>query len=114
MRPSQHQARFAKSTIADLAWCCDGRIFTTATYGGLTNWSVESDAPRHHFEHDGSCLAIAWSPDEKYLAAGNQDATLHFWRRPVGDDAQMWGYLSKVRELSWDRTSRFLATGGAP
>ncbi len=26
----------------------------------------------------------------------------------------MWGYATKVRELSWDRTSRFLATGGGP
>ena len=104
----------AKSTIADLAWSRDGRTFTTAAYGGLTQWSADADEPCHHFEHEGSCLAIAWSPDEKFVAAGNQDATIHFWRRPDGDDAQMFGYLGKVRELSWDRTSRFLATGGAP
>ena len=104
----------AKSTIADLKWSRDGRAFTTAAYGGLTQWSPERDDARHRFEHEGSCLAIAWSPDEKFVAAGNQDATIHFWRRPKGDDSQMFGYLSKVRELSWDRTSRFLATGGAP
>ena len=104
----------ARSTIADLKWSRDGRRFTTATYGGVTQWSTDSDTPRQHFEHEGSCLAIAWSPDEKFVAAGNQDATIHFWRRPIGDDSEMSGYLSKVRELSWDRTSRFLATGGAP
>ena len=30
----------------------------------------------------------------------------------TGDDLQMSGYPTKVRELSWDATSRYLATGG--
>ena len=29
-------------------------------------------------------------------------------------DLQMWGYRTKVRELGWDFTSRYLATGGSP
>ena len=31
-----------------------------------------------------------------------------------GEDLMMSGYPIKVRELSWDRTSRLLATGGGP
>ena len=30
----------------------------------------------------------------------------------TGDDLEMSGYPTKVRELSWDATSRYLATGG--
>ena len=32
----------------------------------------------------------------------------------TGEDLQMSGYPLKVRELSWDHQSRFLATGGGP
>ena len=55
---------------------------------------------------------MAWSPDGKVLAHGNQDATVHFWYAQTGTDLQMSGYPTKVRELGWDFTSRYLATGG--
>ena len=57
---------------------------------------------------------MAWSPDGKLLAHGNQDSTVHFWFAESGKELQMSGFPSKVRELSWDCTSRYLATGGAP
>jgi WD40 repeat protein len=62
----------------------------------------------------GSPLAMAWSPDAKILAHGNQDATIHFWYFDTANDLQMWGYRSKIRELAWDFSSRYLATGGSP
>jgi WD40 repeat protein len=39
---------------------------------------------------------------------------VHFWIASSGKDLQMWGYPTKVRELAWDATSRYLATGGGP
>jgi WD40 repeat protein len=39
---------------------------------------------------------------------------VHFWITATGKDLQMWGYPTKVRELSWDAPSRYLATGGGP
>jgi WD40 repeat protein len=62
----------------------------------------------------GSTLVVAWSPDGRYIATGDQDATVHFWVVKSGEDLQMWGYPTKVRELSWDGASRYLATGGGP
>jgi WD40 repeat protein len=100
------------STVADLTWCPSGEL-TAAAYGGLWIWPTALTTP-HHLEWKGSCLTAAWSPDGKVIAAGNQDATIHFWRYPNGTNAQMWGYPAKVRELAWDRRSRYLATGGAP
>jgi WD40 repeat protein len=58
-------------------------------------------------------LVVAWSPDGKYIATGDQDSTVYFWIVQRGQDLQMYGYPTKVRELSWDSTSRYLATGGS-
>ena len=48
------------------------------------------------------------------LAPGDQDSTVHFWTVKTGTDLMMSGYPTKVKELSWDGSSRYLATGGGP
>ncbi len=100
------------STVADLAWRPGVLELTSAAYGGVSFWSPQSAARVRHFGWKGSVLALAWSPDGRFLATGDQDSTVHFWVAATGQDLQMSGYPTKVRELSWDHTSRFLATGG--
>jgi WD40 repeat protein len=102
------------STIAALAWSPRGREFVAAGYGGVTFFRPDADQPLNQFAWKSSILAIAWSPDGKMLAGGGQDATVHFWYVKSGEDLQMAGYSTKVRELSWDSTSQYLATGGGP
>lgn len=119
------------STIADLGWLPGtGRvrpldqaadaaesdnscpILAIATYGGLTLRRPDRAEPLGQYAWRGSTLVIAWSPDGNYIATGDQDSTVHFWITRTGQDLQMWGYPTKVRELAWDATSRYLATGG--
>ena len=102
----------AAGTIADVAWSPRGKEFVTAGFGGVTFYRPDADGPVNRFEWKGSLLALAWSPDGTMLAGGGLDATVHFWYVKTGEDLQMAGYPTKVRELSWDPTSRFLATGG--
>ncbi|MFO0876510.1 MAG: WD40 repeat domain-containing protein [Gemmataceae bacterium] len=103
------------STIADLAWRPRSAELAVAAYGGVTRWSLEteSDQPIAHLAWKGSILKLAWSPDGKQLAHGNQDATVHFWEIATGEELQMAGYPLKVRELCWDPTGTYLATSGA-
>lgn len=102
------------STIADLAWKPGSRELTTAHYGGLSIWATDQDRDEPAVRHvwQGSTLVIAWSPDKKYIATGDQDSTVHFWIARTGKDLQMFGYPTKVRELAWNCGSRYLATGG--
>jgi WD40 repeat protein len=100
------------ATIADVKWNAKGREFAAGGYGGVTLFTPDADAPRAHFEWRGSVLALAWSPDGKFIAGGAQDASVHFWHTKDGKDLEMTGYPQKVRELSWDATSTYLATGG--
>lgn len=127
------EVRDHPSTIADIAWMpgtgrvrpLDGLatppdpagsrpILAVATYGGLTIRRPDHDVPLGRYAWKGSTLVIAWSPDGRYIATGDQDATVHLWVTRTGQDLQMWGYPTKVRELAWDATSRYLATGGSP
>lgn len=100
------------STIASIAWKPASQLLTTASYSRLAIYAVGLDTAQRQFEWKGSILKIAWSPNGKYVATGDQDSTVHFWFEKTGKDLQMWGYPTKVRELSWDATSRYLATGG--
>lgn len=102
------------ATIADIAWQPRAEILATASYGQLTLYRLNADKPYRRFEWKGSMLALAWSPNGQYVATGDQDATVHFWNVKKGDDLMMSGYPSKVKELSWDSSSRWLATGGGP
>ncbi len=102
-------------TVTDLAWRPGTQLLAVLAYGAATTYDpVLGVEPVKRFEWKGSPLRMAWSPDGNVLAHGNQDATVHFWYYQSGADLQMYGYPTKVRELSWDFSSRFLATGGGP
>ncbi len=100
------------STIASIAWKPGTQFLTTAAYSQLAIYTPGGEKAHRRFEWKGSILKIAWSPNGKFVATGDQDSTVHFWYDKTGKDLQMWGYPTKVRELSWDATSRYLATGG--
>jgi WD40 repeat protein len=100
------------STVADIQWKPGTLELASAAYGELTLWNPDKTEPIRVCKWKGSMLVLAWSPDGKYIATGDQDSTVHFWIMQTGEDLMMSGYPTKVRELAWDHTSRFLATGG--
>ncbi len=107
-----HQCPDHQSTISGIQWKPRVKQLASIAYGGVTLWDPQQSEAVRRLEWVGSSLVIAWSPDGKYIATGDQDSTVHFWIMSTGDDLQMSGYPTKVRELSWDATSRYLATGG--
>jgi WD40 repeat protein len=102
-------------TVMDLKWRPGTNHLTLLAYGAATTYDPFAGAePVKMLAWKGSPLVMAWSPDGKILAHGNQDSTVHFWYYDAARDLQMWGYRTKVRELAWDFSSRYLATGGGP
>jgi WD40 repeat protein len=108
----QQELGLHKASIADMAWHPYKPQFLTASYGEVRLWNAETLEQLESLAYQGSILKLAMSPNGRILATGNQDATVHFWRLQEDRDSQMWGYPRKVRELSWNRDSRYLATGG--
>jgi WD40 repeat protein len=109
-----HELPDHPATISDLQWRPRTGELTSATYGGVALWDVRTGAQTRRLEWKGSVLALAWAPTGEHLAHGNQDATVHYWVMKTGQDLQMSGYPTKVREVCWDGTSTYLATGGGP
>jgi WD40 repeat protein len=100
-------------TVMDLKWRPGTNHLTLLAYGAATTYDpFAGTEPVKMLGWKGSPLAMAWSPDGRILAHGNQDSTVHFWYYDDARDLQMWGYKTKVRELAWDFSSRYLATGG--
>jgi WD40 repeat protein len=100
------------STVADIQWKPNTLELASASYGQIALFHPDRAEPVRSLKWKGSQLVLAWSHDGKHLATGDQDSTVHFWIMKTGEDLMMSGYPVKVRELSWDHTSRYLATGG--
>ena len=100
------------STIADIQWKPGTRELASAAYGQIALFHPDRAEAVRSLKWKGSQLVLAWSPDGQHLATGDQDSTVHFWIMKTGEDLMMSGYPTKVKELSWDFTSRYLATGG--
>jgi len=101
------------ATVSDLAWRPRSNLLAVAAYGGVTLYDPAQPDPLKTFAWKGAPLRLAWSPNGEVLAHGNQDATVHFWYADTAEDLQMSGFATKVRELSWENSSRYLATGGS-
>lgn len=101
-------------SIGAVAWDLKGRELISAGFGGVRFWSTDADEPVREIEERSAFLVLALSPEGKDLAAGSQDASVHFWQIRTGKHLAMTGYPTKVRELAWESTGRYLATGGGP
>lgn len=99
------------STAADIAWQPDGARIAVAAYGGVTYLAPDGTGPIERVECKGSSLLLAWQPQARYLAVGNQDATVLFVVVESRETLQMWGFPAKVRSLAWSSDGRWLATG---
>lgn len=100
------------STVTALQWSRRGSELATTCYGGAYVWKIGVGANPKLLPFKGSLISLAWSPDEKVVACGSQDCSVHFWRLTTGQDSEMTGYPFKPKALAWDANSSMLATGG--
>jgi WD40 repeat protein len=99
------------ATISDLMWAPKEDLLASAIYGGVCLWKPDESNVHRSFRWQGASIRLRWSPNQRFIATGDQDASVHFWFVETGVDLRMSGFPGKVRLLSWDQTSRYLATG---
>lgn len=110
---SEHR-RFkpAPKTISALVWHPGGGCVASAYFGGVVLWDADDFVVQKEFPYANGIHALVWSPDHRWLVSGNQDPSVHLWLPEQDQEFHMSGYEGKVKELSFDRSSRWLATGG--
>lgn len=100
-------------TVEALCFSPDGRSLAAVGYGGVRLLTPFAPYSERQLQWSGVCLAATWRPKSDVIAVGGQNATVQFWRLPKGHRAQIDGLEFKVRALAWNRSGRFLATGGS-
>jgi WD40 repeat protein len=101
------------SSCGGLAFAPKGKRLAMAHYGGATVLALaHPGAEPDRYEWKGAHIAIAWSPDAKFLITAMQEQAMHAWRLSDNGDLHMGGYLAKPRSFSWSATGRLLATSG--
>jgi len=101
-------------SVSEVAFDPKGRRIAAATYGGVWLWFARiSEQKPSVLKWAGSHVAIAWSPDARFLVSGMQENSLHGWRVADEKDMRMGGYPAKPRSLAFLGDGMMLATSGA-
>ncbi|HZZ20794.1 MAG TPA: WD40 repeat domain-containing protein [Opitutaceae bacterium] len=109
----RHEFKDAPKTITAVAWHPKGARAAVAYFGGVCIWDGDDAIAQKEFPYGNGIHALTWSPDGRWLVSGNQDPSVHLWMPESDVELQMSGYETKVRHLSFDCASRWLATSGS-
>ena len=103
-----------EKSVSDLAFDPKGRRIASATYGGAWLWYARiAEQKAQVLKWAGSHVALAWSPDGKFLMSAMQENQLHGWRVADDKNLKMGGYPAKVKSLAFLAKGAMLATSGA-
>lgn len=103
---------FEDSSVLGIQWRSDGQYLAVCGHRGVKIWNAQNweDDP-YNLDIRAASIAIAWSPNNQYLASGNLDRTLMVlqWNNP--DPWIMRGFPGKIRSCTW---SEPLTSAGTP
>ncbi|WP_194862948.1 WD40 repeat domain-containing protein [Myxococcus sp. AB036A] len=100
-------------TVTSIQWSASGTGIISSCNGGIHRLEAGRKRPLETLDAEGAVLAVAISPDRKFIAAGRQDSSIRLWavRGSKAVSYDIPGYRSKVRALAWNAASNLLATG---
>jgi WD40 repeat protein len=90
-----------------------GKQYFQASDHGITLYAPIKTEPLRHFEgHTGPALALAFSPDGKWLVSGSQDQSIRLWDVATGQEKlKLAGHNGPVSAVKFSPNGKFLATG---
>ena len=101
-------------TVAAVAFDPKGKRLAAATYGGVAlRFARIAEQTPVMLKWAGSHIALAFSPDGRFLMSAMQENDLHGWRLADSKSLRMGGYPSKVKSMAFLAKGALLATSGA-
>jgi WD40 repeat protein len=112
--------------VRSVAFAPDGRrVATGATDGAVRLWDAATGErlacfrgpdpvgiPPSLWHHYSGVLALAWSPDGRFLAAGYRDRVVRVWdARHGGPVAELFGHAGRVHAVTFTADGRRIASG---
>ncbi|MGJ5674766.1 MAG: WD40 repeat domain-containing protein [Nostochopsis sp.] len=99
---------FEFSSALSIDWRSGGKYLAIGGHQGIKVWDCRDwNQEPYSLDIPSVSLAMAWSPDGKYLASGNMDRTITVVESQLlvsGSDSQPWimrGFPGKIREIAW-------------
>jgi WD40 repeat protein len=112
--PSFSRVFIHDKSVADVAFDPKGRRVGAATYGGASLWYARiAEQKPLMLKWAGSHVALAFSPDGRFLMSSMQENQLHGWRLADSKDLRMGGYPAKVKSMAFLAKGQLMATSGA-
>ncbi|HEV7238718.1 MAG TPA: serine/threonine-protein kinase [Thermoanaerobaculia bacterium] len=92
----------------------DGRLFAAATPAGwVLLWDVERRRMREQQQISGALIAIAFSPDGKWLATGEDEGVVRLWSvRPLRNVAILGRHTARVKSVAFSPDGETVASAG--
>ena len=87
------------SVVESISWSPNGRYVASIASDGIRILDSQTWRLVHKFEEPGK--VIAWNPDGKRLAWGNEDGVVHIWNMETEQTAKLLGHTHGVRSVVW-------------
>ena len=86
--------------------------FLVSNYGEIRAYEINDGFETFEsYPWQTSLLALAWSPNKRYISSGTQEKSVHFWEYPFEQDAdfEISGFNRKITQICWSDDSKLLA-----
>ncbi|MBK9403719.1 MAG: WD40 repeat domain-containing protein [Ignavibacteria bacterium] len=95
----------------------DGKLIAAANYGGenwIYLWNVQSGTSAKTFKgHENDVMCVAFSPDNNYLASGDQDGKIVLWEVKSGKKIKsLTGHSGDVNCITFSPDGKYIISGG--
>ncbi len=105
--------------VPSVTWSPDGgyRIASASYDKTVQVWPSDGiylgqSKPIIYRQHTDYVIAVAWSPNNKYIASGSHDKTVQVWNPDSGDLFTKYsGHSDSVKAVAWSPDSKYIASG---
>ncbi len=102
--------RFHDSAVNAVAFGPNGRIFTAGNDGRIALWAPSGQAPVRVLKgHTGPIMALAVSPDSKFIASASSDSTIRVWPLAGGNPYVFQGHQQNINGVAFIDSKTFVS-----